>query len=215
MDYANEEGWTVLYYAITHKRLLVLRELLKAGANPDKSFPIPEVARPISPLVCAAADGNVDMMAALVESGAAVNGPTNGDGADAIWKSPLIKASLAGHTEAMRFLIDHGSDVDYQAPLQHNWSALHAAALKGPLDAVVLLINRGAHIDCVDSLLATPLHLAVSSGDIVKITALLNAGAKMNTETSQKHRPLDTAYANWSPYVSESRNLLHLTLSPR
>lgn len=71
-------------------------------------------------------------------------------------------------------------------------SALHAAAQRGPLTLLQLLLAHKADVDLVDSkgTALTPLHLASRAGAAAKVQALLDAGAQVAPVNSQGNTPL-------------------------
>lgn len=108
-----------LHYAVWNGNLPILRELLKANANPDIYFKNP-VGNPVTPLVEAIQYRKVDMWnpnpheardakiamemtRILVESGADVNAKGKND------VSPLAAAIDAGRMEIARYLMQHGA----------------------------------------------------------------------------------------------------------
>jgi hypothetical protein len=87
-----------------------------------------------SALLKAAQDGNLLEMKRLVSLGAEVRQPGN-DG-------PLVWAANNGHTECVRWLLDHGSDINEQ--YNGVFAPLWCAASQNKFDAVKLLVDRGA-----------------------------------------------------------------------
>ena len=95
-------------------------------------------------LVWAAKADRIEVMPLLVERGAKV-------GADPYRGTPLLWAAATGRDAAIRWLLDHGADVNQRATFggeSHGKgvTALHLAAQDGRLATVRLLIERGA--DC-------------------------------------------------------------------
>ncbi len=97
-------------------------------------------------------------------------------------RSPLQEALLAGHSEAARFLIQAGADVNWRDA--EGAAPLGFAALMGDAAAAGLLIERGASVDAQDTALgATPLHLAALRGHTKVLLLLLDKGAPLDTRT--------------------------------
>ena len=69
-------------------------------------------------------------------------------------------------------------------------TALHLAAQIGNLEAVEILIERGADLLALTTQKKTPLHLAAASGnaDIVKL--LLSRDVSPNIQNESRHTPL-------------------------
>lgn len=82
-------------------------------------------------------------------------------------------------------------------------SALHAAAQRGPLTLLQLLLAHKADVNLVDTKGTefTPLHLAARAGAAAKVEALLAAGAQVAPFNSQGNTPLHLVSA-LSPLVS-------------
>lgn len=59
-------------------------------------------------------------------------------------------------------------------------TSFHIAAEKGNRKVINLLLEKGANVNCVNSLVLTPLNLAVRSGKTKTIKLLLKKGAKIN-----------------------------------
>ena len=77
----------------------------------------------------------------------------------------LFAASVHGWCASMRWLIDHGADVNYclGSPVHSGGkSALHAALSHGGFDVASMLLDAGARVDAVDCNGRTPLHEAPS-----------------------------------------------------
>lgn len=69
-------------------------------------------------------------------------------------------------------------------------SALHAAAQRGPLKLMQLLLAHKAEVGLPDAKGWTPLHLAARAGAAPKVQCLLEAGAQVAAVNSQGNTPL-------------------------
>ncbi|MDP3112144.1 MAG: caspase family protein [Thermodesulfovibrionales bacterium] len=102
-----------------------------------------------TPLINAAAEGNINAIKNLLDKGANMNesGPCVWDGylGGGMAGPPLICAAWGGHMEAAKALLDRGADI--HAKGKWGRSALWNAASRGHADVVKLLIERGADID--------------------------------------------------------------------
>ena len=107
------------------------------------------------------------------------------------WVTSLHVATLAGHTDSVRLLLDHGADVDLlnlTSGLRH---ALHAAAKFGHEGVVNMLLDHGANANLSGGFMDDRI-IAASAGpvfDVPEATAcriiqrLINAGAEIeNTD---------------------------------
>lgn len=161
-----------LFEAAARGDAAAVRAALAEGANPDFSdvpADIPESAGvPDTPLHFAAAAGFVDIVVALLEGGAAIEGLDRG------LYTPLERAVASGRVEVVSLLLASGasptpplSAVSVQAPL-------FVAAACGNAVIVAQLLAAGASAASADCSGVTPLHVA---GTPAIAEALLAAGA--------------------------------------
>ena len=87
-------------------------------------------------------------------------------------ESPLMLASLKGHLDLTRKLVDRGADVN-----KTGWTPLHYAATNGHLEIMSLLLENHAYIDAESPNGTTPLMMAAQYGSAAAVTLLLEAGA--------------------------------------
>jgi hypothetical protein len=104
----------------------------------------------------------------LVAEGAGVDGPVCTHSHAWITQAepqttPLAAAAASGELDAVRWLLDHGADIDSNASIGaslspdyylHTFTALHVASARGHVDIVRLLLARGANPNVVCSALA-------------------------------------------------------------
>ena len=88
---------------------------------------------------------------------------------------PLLAAAGSGDLACLELLLLHGAPVDQQAP-ESGWTALHAAAHGGHVQAVSALFKRGARPDALtkkdDGEGLTPAQLAAENGNADCVTLL-------------------------------------------
>ena len=101
-------------------------------------------------------------------------------------KTPLMFASLVGHTEIIQILINNGarSDLKSKHSFSKGWTALMIAAASGHTEIVRILIANGANIhekrdDGVSSLM-----LAVESGHTDTVKLLIDNNADVNDKNN-------------------------------
>ena len=164
---------------------------------------------PVTPLIVAVRNGNLDCVKVLLKYGAEIEG--RGDFMHIVehdshpvpynYKccTALFIAATCGNVETLRFLVENGGDVNAADDL--GLTPLMAAVKNQFLDAVIFLIDQGADVNLQDSSGLTALHYATevsfdpSSCLIVK--QLINRGANINAVTkNDKCTPLMLACLN-------------------
>lgn len=93
-------------------------------------------------------------------------------------RTPLFWAAIRGHRDVVKFLLDHGAQIDSKD--RSNLTALHIAVTGDQKDVVSLLLDRGAQIESKAKYGDTPLIRAiqVNSEEIIKL--LLERGARVD-----------------------------------
>jgi len=139
-----------------------------------------------TPLHIAAREGHLQAVKQLVALGANINASSD-------YGAPLDRAALRGHTEVIRFLLEHGAI----AASQRYWgrTPLHEAARMGHTDAVKLLLDHGSPVDSIDRYGndRTPLHAAIFPGAKEVVRLLLKYGANINHRNNWGATPLHMA----------------------
>ncbi len=147
----------------------------------------------MTPLGCAARDGQLRVAQYLLDHGAGV-GIRTGNG-----ETPLILAARGGHRATVELLLAHGADVNSTGG-SDNSTALHAAAWKGYRAVAEVLLAHKADVNARDRLGRTPLRL-VKQGDDEVVSLLLAAGADVNAKDSSGNTPLHFAAQDYRPAV--------------
>jgi len=96
----------------------------------------------------------------------------------------LQTAAARGQTEIVRFLLDHGAEVN--GPKQIGLTALHYAVGNGRMRVMEMLVKAGATIAATSSSGVTALHLAVLKGHRNIVQALLASGAPVNVRVTSR-----------------------------
>lgn len=117
----------------------------------------------------AALKGQVKTVRLLLDRGARLNVYNQTGG------TPLHDASLSGSTEIITLLLDHGCPIDTR-DLDSGATPLMVAASLGRIEAVELLLRRGANPALKDNRGRTALNRAQESQDQELVKVLENAG---------------------------------------
>lgn len=105
-----------------------------------------------------------------------------------ISKLAMFKAAKHNNIEGVKFLLEHDTYSPFIDQPILNWAVLSAH-----YPIVLLLLQKGANPNILNSLLRTPLHLAADYGSIKIIKALLKGGALVNVQDGRGFTPLHTA----------------------
>ena len=127
---------------------------------------------PASDVFEAAAFGDLDRLAALLETDASLATAFSADGF-----SPLHLAAFYGEPEAAEVLLALGADVDARGRGWMTGTPLHSAASANHTDVALLLLVAGADPDARQSGGWTALHGAAMNGNVTLVEMLLAHGA--------------------------------------
>ncbi len=122
------------------------------------------------------------------------------DGAEVTSKEPqigataLIAASIMGHTEIMKLLLEKGADAN--AADNNAFTALIYSAAKGNADGTKLLLDSGAKVNTKNAHGETALIRAASVGSAEVVRILLGSGAEIEAETNEGGNALILAADN-------------------
>ncbi len=143
---SDGSGSTPLLLAAGHDDAAQVRQLLKAGANPNVRNKLDT-----TPLLEAAFHSNPEIIKALLDAGA----DPNAAGADG--QTPLMLVARGTSVDAAKMLLDKGASVK-AAESQRQQTALMWAAANGQGPMTRLLVERGADLDAKTATdLMTPL----------------------------------------------------------
>lgn len=142
----DSKGNTALYLALRYNALKVARVLIDdPHIHLNQLTPNDENA-----LMIACLQGDLDIVKLMVEKGAEINKPG--------W-TPLAYAATRGHTEIVKYLLDHAAYIDAAAP--NGSTPLMMAAYFGYDQTVKLLLEEGADPRLKNALGYTALSLAL------------------------------------------------------
>ena len=187
-DPINSEMDKALLKAVEDNRLDAVTDALRKGANVNAA---PENAR--TPLMIASENGNIQLVQALLDSGADPNIESRKWG-----RTALKLAARKGHIDIVDLLLDKGVPIDYRGNNNekiylNGASALSYAAAEGQGGMITHLIARGANPNLESFKGITPLFYAASEGKIDAVNALLNAGVLLDQVSSSGLTPLMAA----------------------
>lgn len=186
-NYSTSEGKTPLILAIEHasstksSAVEVVRLLLKAGANPEKSARI----RSFSPFTSQDHFHQRMLHNPSLPRPRAVAPSVSGR-----VLTPLDRANELGHAEIVSLL------VTACAARERNSLALLIAAKEGDAQTILTLLQWGADIEKSTADGETALFLAAQNGRVNAVCALLEAGANKNKAASNGSTPLYSAAMN-------------------
>ncbi|KAK3153154.1 hypothetical protein QOZ80_2BG0168540 [Eleusine coracana subsp. coracana] len=107
--------------------------------------------------------------------------------------TPAMHAAFNGNLPALRFLFDHGANLQYA---HKKITILHGAIEKGQPETIKFLLSKGVRDDSESSFM-TPLELAAFRGYPIILKMLLEHGADPNKHILQ-FTPLEMALSNSS-----------------
>ncbi|MBS1857315.1 MAG: ankyrin repeat domain-containing protein [Acidobacteria bacterium] len=141
-------------------------------------------ARGNSPLMYAAALGNLESMRLLLEAGADPNAANDFGATPLMW--------CAGDAAKVRLLLEHGANVNARSRLGRT-PLLAAAAYDGATEAASLMIDKGADVNAGDESGMTVLEQAAGVNHIELVRLLIAKGAKVDTVDKGGVSPLIAA----------------------
>lgn len=123
-------------------------------------------------------------------------------------RTPLIEAAIAGHGDAVDWLIRHGVDPNATDTVM-GWTALGWAASAGDAALVKRLLDAGTDVECqTDEYGRTPLLAAAQAGAADVVDLLLAAGANPAARNSSGATAADQARASGHADLAERLDAL-------
>lgn len=201
--------WSPLHEAAIHGRLLSLKNLISQG------WPVNLItADRVSPLHEACLGGHPSCASILLKHGAQVNSITTDwhtplfnacisgsqDCVDLLLQhgasphplselaSPIHEAAKRGHTQCIKSLAAHGSNIDHN--ISHLGTPLYLACENQQIACAKMLLESGADVNKGKGL-DSPLHVVAraSSGELVSL--LMDFGADTQAKNAEGKRPVD------------------------
>ncbi|GMY08278.1 serine/threonine-protein phosphatase 6 regulatory ankyrin repeat subunit B-like [Fagus crenata] len=211
LDCRDKEGRTPLHLAASKGSIWCARLLVESGADMNARCKDGRTA-----LHRAAANGDRLIVEMLIEFGAdpAITNDRGQSPLDAARDKEhkeiveilergevVLMAARRGELEHLESLLQKGATMNYCD--QYGLTALHAAAIKGHRDAVLMLVKFGLDLECKDNEGHAPLHLAVEGGSLETVEVLVDKGADVNAKTMKGVTPLFIARAMGYDDISE------------
>ena len=216
---SDGEGRTALHYAAacstSQHSAQCLKVLIEHGAKVNVEYS----NKKITPLMCAAGSGRVDLVDILLEANAQVKNhkpllwavrsenPTcvlhvvlagaPVDGPNGNYCRPVHLAAKLGYDNCLKVLIDKGADLNRLDERLQN--PIHCAAFDNGIECLKLIIEtiktyeiekKEKIINAVDSEEKTPLHVAVLNQSSQAVIFLISAGCDINARDKYGFTPL-------------------------
>ncbi|VDM95480.1 unnamed protein product, partial [Onchocerca ochengi] len=108
--------------------------------------------------------------------------------------TPLLIASMNGNVPVIKLLLENDIQINHIDKDKH--SAIHWAVVCGQLEALVVLLDAGAKVDCIDNQGAQAVHYAAAAENIslerceAMLHVLLKYGAKVNARDIDGRTPI-------------------------
>lgn len=138
-DYRNAEqdGMTLLLYAMMNQREDAMQVLLKHQVNPNQNTLLGENKLQVQPVGAAAGGENAGILKILLDHGGDPNSRYNDE--------PALFATIKGdHYDYMRLLLNHRADIN--ATNNYGETLMMALANQNQFEQIAYLVKRGADI---------------------------------------------------------------------
>jgi uncharacterized protein len=146
----------------------------------------------------AAAVGKLDAVKRIVENGATRANPFSPDG------FPVVAlAAVFGHLDVVRYLADHGAEINAAATNGSGYNALTGAVASGHTEIVRWLLQNGANPNHRYAAGYSPLLTAAANGHLEIVKLLLAHGADVLATTNDGKSAAALATARNHPAVAE------------
>jgi hypothetical protein len=167
-DYRVKTGISISVYPMPYDESEVQGTQVDDGTKTQKR----------SPLLAAAAKGNINRIQALLEKGESIE-------ARGQWQyTPLLTAVANDQVDAAQLLISRGANVNYKTEggksCMSGINCMQLASMRGNVRMLAILIEAGANVNETDDRGATPVMWAANRGHVDALRLLLERGANIN-----------------------------------
>jgi ankyrin repeat protein len=202
-DAVSGDGFTSLHYA-AHRRgpaaVSIVSALIAHGAKlnvrlnqPKRTAISPNgvIFQGSTPIALAAEVNNLEAVKGLLNAGADPLIATElgttplmmAAGAATDTSRPRSLPERATAVETVRFLVEHGADVNGAG--QFGWTALHSAAYQGLDEVVAYLASKGAKLDAQDGFGQTPLSISYALVTKGLVNAYYQTARSLHRDTAE------------------------------
>lgn len=166
-------------------RVDCMKSLLEAGAN------INAQSRNGTALYLAALKGGTESVRFLLSQGADLELKCESPASPDTGFTPLLAASMSGHTGIVGILLEAGANIGARAP--DGTSPLHQAVKAGRELTLKALLEYNSDVTAQDDEGDTPLHLITSQTSVSIVKLLINRGANLEIKGRWHYTPLSKA----------------------
>ncbi len=110
--------------------------------------------------------------------------------------TPLMLALQNKDPEMTRFLLESGADPNAVNNKDRRKTALHYAAINGPVENVKMLVDKGAKVDALDGIRANAVNWAAWIGPFDCVKFLVEAGSDLHIVDTNGDTPLSSSKSN-------------------
>lgn len=108
--------------------------------------------------------------------------------------TPLGLACYFGHLEIVKYLVNHGADVNRASSNSFHVAPIHSATAISDYEITAFLLEHGADVNAKQQSGVTPLHSAAHNGKLNIAKLLVDHGADIHAKTSEGKTPADMAF---------------------